>query len=83
MVPSVNILGYQRRVHLIPYLCGMGCKRALVFEMEDMISVCLIIIITNRIYIALNELQRDVNQFSQSINGNIWIVVLVVQWVRL
>ena len=58
--PSVDILGCQRRVHLIPCLCGMGCKRNLALEMEDMVSVCLIIIIIVRLYIAINEVQRDV-----------------------
>ena len=37
--PSVDILGYQRRVHIITCLCGIGCKRILVLEMEDRVSV--------------------------------------------
>ena len=37
---TVDILGHQRHVHLLPYLGGMGCKkRTLVFEMEDGLSV--------------------------------------------
>ena len=52
---SVNILGYQRFLHLISYLCGMGCKRSLVLEMEVRISVYLIIISIIRFYIAINE----------------------------
>ena len=62
--PSVDILGNQRRVHLTPCLCGMGCKRTLVLEMENMIYVYLIISIIIRLYIAANELQRDVKQYS-------------------
>jgi len=55
---SVDILGYQRLFHLIPCLCGMGCKRSLVLEMEVRDSVYLIIIIIIRLYIAINELMR-------------------------
>jgi len=32
---SVDILGNQSRVHLIPCLCGIGCKITLVFEREN------------------------------------------------
>jgi len=53
---SVDILGYQRLVHLIPCLCGMGCKRSLVLEMEVRVSVYLIIIIIIRPDIAIDEL---------------------------
>ena len=35
--------------------------------MEDRVSVYLIIIII-RLYIAINDLQKDVNKFNQSIN---------------
>ena len=51
----------KRRVHLIPCLYGLGCKRPLVLEMEDMVSVYPIIISITRLYIAINELQRDAN----------------------
>jgi len=53
---SVDILGYQRLVHLIPCLCGMGCKRSLVLEMEVRVSVYLIIIIIIHPDIAIDEL---------------------------
>jgi len=52
----VGILGYKRLVHLIPCLCGMGCKRSLVLEMGVRVSVSLIIIIIIRPDIAINEL---------------------------
>ena len=65
----VDILGNQRPVHLIPFLCGLGCKRTLVLEMEVRVSVCLIIIIIICLYIAINELKRDIkpNTINQSI----------------
>ena len=45
----LDILGNQRCVHLEPCLCGVGCKRTLVLEMEDRVSVYLFIInIRNR-----------------------------------
>jgi len=65
--PSVDILGNQRPVYLRPCLCCVGCKRPLVLEMEVRVSVYLIIIVIIHLYIAINELQRDVNQI-QSIN---------------
>jgi len=37
----VDILGYQRLVNRIPCLCGMGCKRLLILEMEVRVSVYL------------------------------------------
>jgi len=52
---SVDILGYQRLVHLIPFLCGMGCKRSIVLEMEARVSVYLIIIIIIHPDIAIDE----------------------------
>jgi hypothetical protein len=40
----MDILGYQRRVHFIPCLCGKGCKRTIIREMDVRVYVCLIII---------------------------------------
>ena len=54
--PSVGILGYQRRVYLITCKCAMGCKRTIVLEMANRGSVCLIIIIIIRLYIAIIKL---------------------------
>jgi len=45
----------------------MVCKKFLVLEMEDRVSVCLSIILIIRLYIAIDELQRDVKPI-QSIN---------------
>jgi len=59
--PVMDILGNQRRVHLIPCLCGMGCKRSLVLEMEVRVSIYLII---TRLYIAINELMGRKTIFS-------------------
>ena len=63
--PVVDILGNQRRVHLLPCLCGMGCKRSLevVLGMGVRVSVYLIIIII-RLYIAINELMRHKTVFN-------------------
>ena len=63
--PSVHILIYQRPIHLIPCLCGVGCKKSLVLEMEDRVSVCLVIVIIIRLYIAIDELQGMYNQFNK------------------
>ena len=41
-----------------PCLCGM----ALVLEMEDGVSVYLLISIITRLYVAINELKRNVEQ---------------------
>ena len=60
--PSVDVLENQRRVYLTPRLCGVRYKKNLVLEMEDRVSFYLIIII--RLYITINELQRDVKQYS-------------------
>jgi len=65
---SVDILGYQRFVHLIPCLCGMGCKRSLVLEMEVRVSVYLIIIIIICPDIAINELMGRKAIFNQPTN---------------
>jgi len=64
----VNILGYQRLVHLIPFLYGMGCKRFLVLEMEVRVSVYLIIIIITRLDIAIDELMGRKAIFNQPFN---------------
>ena len=55
--PSMDILENQ-------CMCGMGCKRTLIFEIEVRVSVYLIIIITTRIYIAINVVHMDVKQYS-------------------
>ena len=44
-----------------------GCKRTIVLEVEDRVSVCLVIIIIIRLYIAINDLHRDINNI-QAIN---------------
>ena len=60
--PSLYILENQRHIDLISCLCSMGCKRSLVLEVEERVSVYLINIIIIRLCIAINELQSDVNQ---------------------
>ena len=65
--PSADILGNESSVHPISCLCGMGCKRTIILEMEDRITVYLIIYIYIRLYIAKNKLHRDVNN-NHSIN---------------
>ena len=64
---SPHIVGNQRRAHLIPFLCGVGCKRTLILEMEERFLSYLIIIIIIRLYIAIHELTMDVNTI-ESIN---------------
>jgi len=32
--PSVDVLGNQRRIYLIPCLCGVGCRRTILLKME-------------------------------------------------
>ena len=63
--PSVDILGNERRVHLIPCPCGVGCKRALVLEMKDRVSVSHHF--HHRLYIAINTTQREI-KFNQTFN---------------
>ena len=60
----MDMLEHQRRAHLIHYLCGMGCKITPVLEMDDRVSVYLIIVIIIRLYIAINEVHKDVKQNS-------------------
>ena len=60
---TLDIPGNQRRIHLIPYLYGIWCKRNLVLELEIRVSVYRIII-TIRLYKAINQLHRDVKQHS-------------------
>ena len=55
---SVDILGNQRHVHLIPRICGRGSKRSPVLEMKVTVYVYIIIIIIIRIYMAINQLMR-------------------------
>ena len=64
---SVNIVGYQRLVHLIPCLCGMGCNRSIVLEMEVWVSVYFIIIIIIIIHfcIPINDLMGRKLIFNQ------------------
>ena len=62
----VDILGYQKLVHLIPCIYGMGCKRSLVLKIEVRVSVYLIIII--RRHIAINELMRRKTIFNLNLN---------------
>jgi len=63
MPPNVDILGNQRRAHLIPCLCGLGWKRTPALEMEVRVFVYLIIII--RHYVAINELMGRKTIFNQ------------------
>jgi len=49
-----GLMGNQKRVHPILYLCGIGCKRTLVIELDDKVSVYLIIIVIIRLYIVIN-----------------------------
>ena len=62
---SVDIPGCQRYVHLIPCICGTGRKSSPILEMKVRVSVYLIIIISNRFYIAINELMGRKTIFNQ------------------
>ena len=68
LASSVDILGNQSRVRLIPCLCGLGCKRTHVSEMEVRVSIYLIIIIIIRLHIAINVLMGPKTIFNQQIN---------------